>query len=234
MVEEMRKALADYLGLDLEEVVYNPDSENYGYGYGTEFFTPEGTYRVYDEDEATQGVRDDIENLIDDIGLDGLGEPLKSWIYSNALNDDYFKDRCYEDYYGYAQDIESEHDDQYGNRLLKECVEDFDLISGFDVVDGEYIGDDDLYDLVANYMVDRIGNEYDSYASWVEQEFGAETLQLWANDAGIDYDAVAKYIIDMDGYGPSLSRWDGDEHDLEGDYMAFKDDEDDRRDEVSE
>ena len=64
--EEMRAALADYLGLDLDEVVYNPDSEDYGYGYGTEFFTPEGTYRVYDEDEATQGVKDDIENLVDD------------------------------------------------------------------------------------------------------------------------------------------------------------------------
>lgn len=234
--EEKREALAAYLDLDLEEVVYNPASEDYGYGYGTEFFTPEGTYRVYDEDEATQGVKDDIENLVDDIGLDAFSKPFQEWILENGLDGGYFEQTYKDDCHQYAESLGEDANDEYGNDLNKECI-DQGLISGFDVVDGEYIGDSDLVELLEDYLFNS-GKEFfgGNFAAWAQDTFGSDWVKESFTDgyATLDYDTIAEELISQDGYGPTLSSWDGQEHDLDNGYMAFKEDENDRRDEVSE
>lgn len=229
--EDRQAALAKYLELPVKAIIYDPDHDIYG--YGTQFNTPDGTYVVMDSDEANQAVYDDVEQLISDLGLDAFSENFQDWIVNNALDDDWFEQYCYENYRSYAEDIDYEEDEEYGSRFLQECVEN-GIISGFDIVDGEYLGDedmDDLYKKFADSMVVDIGNRYDSYYAWAKFNFGSDWVSevIENGDADFDLAAIVEELIDTEGYGPTLSQYDCKEIDLGDDLYAFKQDDRDLR-----
>ena len=210
---DKKQALADYLGIDVSEIEVNDD-----YGY-TEYITPEGTYWVLDEEEFKQAVYDSIESIIDDVGLYGAFTPnFISWIEDNALDQDWFKDWYYEDSLSYAQDIEYESDDEYGNRLNAECVEN-GVIEEDEIVDGEYVGDEDLYELLAGTLVDNIEDGTTSFSEEFKFQFGDDSLtQVLKEHPGVvDLDAIVDEAVNWDNYGHFIASYDGETNELEDD-----------------
>lgn len=215
------QALADYLDIDVSEIEVNETP----YGYTTEeYVTPKGTYWVLDEDESWQAVYDYIESYIDELGLYGAFTPdFVSWIEDHALDQEWFKDWFYESYSSYAEDIEYEDDAIYGNRLNAECIE-HGVISEDEIVDGEYIGDEDLYELLATAMVEDIEKGTTSFSEEFEFQLGNDSLSqvLKEHPSLLDLDAVVDEAIKWDGYGHFIASWDGYTIELDDDLYAYK------------
>ena len=221
-------ALAKYLEISPDEIQVE-DGRITPY---TEYRTPEGTFTVMDKDESRQAVYDDIENLIDDLGVYGLfTKDFISWIENNALDQDWFEDWFLNDYRIYAEDIESEEDDEYGNRLNRECVE-FKVINPEEIVNGKYIGSDDLYEEFARKRVEDIKESGTSFSEEFNWQMGNDQIRyiVKENPNIIDLDAIVDECIDVDGYGHNLAGWDGRTIELDDELYAYKQNEYDERD----
>ena len=96
--EERIKALATYLGVEEDEITE---------GYDDTVFEVNGEeYRVLDDDEADEAVVNDIESLIDDIGLEAFTPAMRDWIVENAIyNVDWFDDALEDDMNFYVSDL---------------------------------------------------------------------------------------------------------------------------------
>ena len=225
--EERAKALADYLGISVDEVEIedNPYDDS-----RCEYDTPEGVFVVMTEDEAEEVMKDYEENLIDDVGLEGFSDWFQDWIINNALDpSDWFEDACKEDYEFYANNIAEEYDADYGTRLAQECV-DAGIISEDDFVDGEYVGDFNLEEELAEYLFNRANEDYNgNFHKWYIDNFGDKGLRglLKGGSVSLDTDAIVEQLIQEDGFGPSLAGYDGEEHELADDngiiqFYAFR------------
>ena len=229
-IPERKRLLAEYLGINPKEIqVTSPRWHD----WDTEFRTPLGTFWVLNEDEAKEATYADIENCMDDLGLDSFTEGFVDWILDNAVDDDWFDTCCKEDYENYAADIEGEEDRTgrgYENRLVEECVSN-GLISERDIVDGKYTGKEDLQELLANYLYEDAGNNYGSYAKWYLREFGAKEFNYLIKQGiiSIDMDAIVDECIEEDGKAHFIARYDGKEVELDG-YYAYKQEDYDERD----
>lgn len=178
---------------------------------------------VYDNyDDAYAAAKEDCENLIDDIGFEGLNIDLAMF-----ADEDWFKDALIESFQFYCEDIASESDDTYGNRLVEECY-DRGLIDDSDFAtdaDGEVDYTDCLID--EDELVERYVNWYEENNwDWVQtylDELGSENFEYAVknNPSIIDMDALCEYIVDNDGVGNSLSRYDGSEREVEYDGNIY-------------
>lgn len=219
--EERRKALADYLGIDVEDV------EVAG---GGEFDTPEGDYLVLTEDEAYDRAWEDIQGTIDDLGLGAFTENFRDYILNNLLDDYHIKEEVIvKDYEDYVEEIEQESSDKFENRLIEELYENGFLHDG-DFEDGE--DGKDYYRLKPS--VDLEDKKYD-YAKWLAEDvivsdwlydtFGGDegAMDRWLDENGyIDWDEVKKQCIRADGVAHFISYYDGKEIELEGDLYAYR------------
>ena len=217
------EALAKYLGVDVEDI------DNLDWDKNA-FSTSEGDYLVLTQEEAEEYAKDDIENAFDDLGLDAFTESFQRWIIDWCLNDSYIEDWMRESYESYVEDIESENSMEYDNRLIEELV-DNDLLSEEDFEtdeDGEVdwlsLKDSvDLDDLKYQY-VDSLVESQDA-SSWLTDMYGtgsdlAELIK--DNEYLIDFDKLADECISVDGVAHFISSYDGDEHELEGDFYAYR------------
>jgi hypothetical protein len=221
--EERAKALADYLGIPVESVEIEDDPYD---DARCEYDTSDGTFIVMTYDEAKEAMKDYEEELIDDVGLEGFSDWFQDWIIDNALSpSDWFEDVCREDWESYASDIEYESNDTYGTRLAQECVEN-GIISDDDFVDGEYVGDLNLEEELAEYLFNQAYEDYNgNFHKWYVDNFGDEDLRdlLKNGSVSMDIDAIVEQLIQEDGFGPSLAVYDGEEHELADDrgYIQF-------------
>ena len=218
-------ALAVYLEIEPKDIQYKKwEDDKY-----SEYRTEKGTFLVMTEEEATEGVRDEIENFIDDLGIEGFTPEFQQWILDNALDDEPFEEFCKEDYLNYAEDIEYEEDEQYGNRLNRECIE-AGLINKSSIVNGKYTGDDDLYELLSDHIIEDIKNSYSSFYEWFAFEFGKEVNRfIKENNVELDYDMITDEAIQWEDYGHYLARYDCATIELEDDLYAFLQDDIDER-----
>ena len=220
---ERAKALAEYLGISVDDV----EIKDAPYmGSACEYSTPDGVFVVMTEDEADQAMRDYEESLIEDVGIEGFSDWFKDWIIENALApSDWFEDACKEYYEFYASDIAEESDAEYGTRLAQECV-DAGIISDDDFVDGEYVGDLNLEEELAEYLFNQADEDYSGdFYKWYKDNFSDEDLkELLKNGVlSLDVDAISNELVKFDGYGPSLATYDGEQHELADDrgYIQF-------------
>lgn len=178
---------------------------------------------VYDDyDEAYAAAKEDCENLIDEIGFEGINVDLAEF-----ADEDWFKDALVESFRFYCEDIASESDDTYGNRLVEECysrglIDDSDFATD---EDGEPKYDECLVD--EDDLVERYVDWYeeDNY-DWVQlylDELGSENFDYAVknNPSIIDIDALCEYIVDNDGVGNSLAGYDGNEWEVEYDGTTY-------------
>lgn len=187
-------------------------------------------YYVLEDDEADEMAKELAKSLLDDMGLEGMSESFKSYIYENFVNTNWFDDAMEESHSNYAYDIKSEDasSDEYVNRLHEEMVEkgvmddpEWPDESDFeDDEDGYETARDEYRDKLESEVEDNIddfvkamSDDYDNGLDYWRQNFGSEEIAEIVNKNNlVDYDEVAEYIVQQDGRGPSIASYDSDEH----------------------
>ena len=229
------------------EVALSPFSEDEGYtnielsaGYAEHNFELEtdeedmeffvGTY-----DESYEVAKQDVLNLLDEIGIDSLS-PDYDW--TEFVDDDYFEEAYEEMERGYLEDIRTEDDYKniYANRLIQELVQDWNILSDDDLVMNEDglldLADEDDYDDYIEQGTEALMNDnkdyYGTYAKAYLDEFGKNAFKDFVDTYGdnvINYDDMAEDIVNTDGMGNSLATYDGVEHEVSvngTDYYIFR------------
>ena len=231
------KALLQFLDLntDIEANYDRVGQESYD---DNRFYIDDrnNAFLICTDDEADEELRQSIENLVDDIGLDAFTSSARDYILENFCDEDAIIDYYQDDQRGYAEDIQSEDEEitievedaegetkgvEVHNRLFKELIdnnivgEDEFTAEDFDE-DGEYIGDKDLVELWCDYYETPEDQGYDSAYEWLEFNFGKDYAKEFVEDnCDIDWDGVAEYIKGEDGRGGNLNGYDGTEHEEE-------------------
>lgn len=189
--------------------------------YGDTYECDGGEYLVFDDlDEAEAAAREDVINLIDDIGFTSIN----GW--KDYVDEDWFEDAMRESFESYAEDIASESSDQFESRLVEECY-DRGLIDDDDFYerDGEIDYTDcfryDQYALQEMLAEDMVSDELmHGYASkWYIDNFGSESFdEVCVNNDLIDREEIADYVVRSDGAANTLAGYDVEEHtyDLDG------------------
>ena len=184
-------ALADYLGgspVSLEK-------ESYDY-YGLARYSVDGEeYAIASsEAEADEAAKKEVITLIDELGVEALYWDNMGGL-ENFVDMDWAEAAVRESMESYANDIEDEEasDAGYESRLAEEMAE-----AGVETKD-EFI----------DYLVENAGNP----AEYIKDNFGEEFLI-----DHIDDDKAAEEVLEMDGRGHLLSRYDGKEvtHEFDG------------------
>lgn len=165
------------------------------------------------EDSAEQAalsvVRDDLEEE------PGLFNP--DWI-SNHLDEDRTREFAEEDSEQYYNDIETESDDDYGNRLIAELVSE-----GY--LDVEDIKDDEKIESAKQNAIGSMTDDKMSGGSlgYFEEIYGkgSEAIEAAIKAVGIDIDAAAEDAVDIDGTAHFLDKYDGCEVVLPSGAVAY-------------
>jgi hypothetical protein len=226
-----QKELAKYLEIPIDEIKIEDEDSNDKYN---QYYTPEGTFLVMNEEDSREAVKDDIESLMDDIGLDSFTPSFQETIIDKYMDEEWFKDYCKEDYEAYASDIETEPDrvgeGKYDNRLIQECIENHIITDEEINEDGEYTGKKDLIEELSTYLYERVEKDYDSYVAWYKFEFGNDSLTylIKNNNITFDIEGITDACIEADGYGHFISSWDGETIELDT-FYAYKQNEYDER-----
>lgn len=185
----------------------------------------DSSYYIFDDyDEAEEAAKDYVSELIDDIGI---GE-MRLW--EDYVNEDWFEEAMRESYEAYAEDIESESDDTYGNRLVQECY-DADVIDDecFETdEDGEpdyedcILDTDELIDRLATYICDDNMKYYGCASAWYRADFGDDQFSyvVKAYDL-VDVDKYSEYCVDVDGVAHFLASYDGRENTYDFDGTTY-------------
>ena len=189
---------------------------------GNEFFATNDMeeYRVFkSEDDAEQvaveQVRDDMEESPENFN--------KDFIAGYIDGRDFFEQSLNEMNRSYADDIASESDRKYGNRLIAEMV-DNGLI---DEDDAESDNADELAEehienfvtLMTEGQLNEGGNGLDYFISNFGEE---ETMKMVIDNNLIDIDKASRDAVQTDGIGHFLSSYDGETLYLSDDYVAYR------------
>lgn len=218
--EKKKEALLTYLQNFDETYTMEDISIEREYGAYTEYATPEGTFCIMTEDEAKENSIEYIKNLIDDCG--GIEKTFggnAEYVFDNFVEwdgEEFFR----EDYQSYYEDIEHEGascDELFESRLQQEIYEglineNFDDSYEFDISEVrelmDFINDfDDNRDDYIEEMVDKRIAEIDDYVEEAKFQFGEKFLE--GLDVDIDYEGIAEWCVEVDGYGHLFSAWDG-------------------------
>lgn len=149
--------LAEYLNIDPSDIEYNGDY----------FEAPDGDYLVCTSEEAYERARDEIENFIADMGIEGFTKNFQDEILNDPdcidvqKVDDIIDDEI--DYFT-TQEPDEEMVDYYSNMSLNDKVEELKDL-GFNI--SEFLNTDVVVDLaidwdgVAHFIATYDGNEID-------------------------------------------------------------------------
>ena len=214
---EKIEALAKYLGCEVEDIMQGYDDDHFEYG--------NEEYLVCDDyDTAYDLAVEYTEDLLDDIGFTSIN----GW--EQFVDADWFEDAFREMEEVYVNDIESESDSTYENRLIAELVDegilsDDDFEYSEDDEDQEYpiLKDDiDIEDCKEQY-VDNILNGINDFVEEYKWQFGDRDFeQVCIDNNLVDLREIAKYCIDSDGPESELAGYDGAEIELEDGYYAYR------------
>lgn len=197
-----QELLANWLECNLDEL-----TETYN---GNVFETSSGEeYLVLEESEVSQYVQDDIESLMDDLGLDTFTPHFQDWILEHACYDSgWFEDVFRESEESYAYDLENESatSDEFNNRLEEEMAE-----ASVDNVD----------DFV-EYLLNQIASDGDFIQAFKDVFGDGEFREVCVSRIRFDYKKIADECIAADGAGHFLSGYDGNEIDLGNGYYAYR------------
>ena len=212
--EERIKALATYLGVEEDEITE---------GYDDTVFEVNGEeYLVLDDDEADEAVVDDIENIIDDMGLEAFTDSMQDWIVGNAIdNAEWFDEALEEDMNFYV-------DDMSDDEVVENAI-DYNIIDE----DGAYVEDEDgnqeinpgLYiEDLGEKLVQALIDEQDDAYEWYVYNFGENSVRDLIKEGvlTLDYQAIADEVIRWDGRGNSLASYDSDEIELDDGLYAYR------------
>lgn len=171
--DDRAQGLAEYLGIDIEDV----NKESYD-DYGLPVYdTPEGTFVVGTYDECYDAAIEDVKSLIDDMGLESFSKDYQNYIMNNNdFVDTSFIMNALQDEIDYFED---EEDDEDTAERLNTMYED-----------AKRSGD---YTEVIDYFRDMFGDE--DFALWVGNNIYWDKV---AEDV-VDTDGIANSLARYDG-----------------------------------
>ena len=227
---EKIEALADYLDVSVESLEELYDNTFIINDEDSEFYKQE--FVVYTDYEADEAVKEDLENIIEELGW-VVNLPIEDYV----RNDTWFDEAQHESNETYTRDIMEESDDVYESRFVAECVdrgiiptddgwfeEDEDgkltIVKLIDGTSDAFYDAEDFFD----EFVESLDSDYEDSYEWFVDNFGESELGYYIENGSlsIDFDQLAEDVIQYDGRGNSLSSYDGEEHELEGDYYAYR------------
>lgn len=230
LLEQKINTLAEFIGCKPEEIEYAGRREiMLGHDYDApfakeEFETPEGTFRVMDEDEAVLENQEYIRNYIEECGVGGFTEWFQHQIIDEYTDQDVFRDVAYDHAYEEAAGLS---DDE----LIQECL-DRDIITADEIdEDDEYTGNLDLVEELSESYQGDIDVDYnENYARWYVDTYGMDDFKEFTkeNPHCLDVEEIAESVAEEDGYGHNLAGWDGVTNEL-NDLFIFKQNEGDGR-----
>ena len=181
-------------------------------------------YVVGTEDEIEKLAIDDIVELLDDLGLEAVSEDFRERCLAEA--DCPWEEWLDDDNRSYCEEIidEPDYTGVYSNRLEQEAVER-GVVEDNDFEKNEegllhYIGNsDDLIEL----MVDDMSDNYSSMSEYFENMLGKNWVSEMKDtlERYINYEDVARKVIEEDGIANTLARYDGKEHEVEIDGETY-------------
>lgn len=221
-VEKRTKALADYFDVEESSIKFNEADDTFELEDGR-------VYLVLTEQEAHDKAVEEIESFLDTEGLGVFTEDFMDYVISRFVDEDWFRDALKESNEYYLNDIASESDSVYGNRLIAELyddgfLEDADFEEDEDGnIDYTTLKDsvdlDDITEDYVEYLVNRDGDPIESYIS----NFGKDDFYTAVIDHNLlDISETAEEAIDWDGVAHFIASYDGDELELEDDYYAYR------------
>lgn len=162
-------------------------------------------YLVLTDEEADESFYDYEMELLEDLGIEGLSDSFKSWVYNNAIDNEYFEECIRESYESYADDIENEESyNNFENRLQEE-MDDWGAIDKDDYIDKLTESAIEEYGGAIQYCIDNYGEE------WFNSV-------LRNNSYLIDYDSIIEEIKNWDGRG-ALAFYDYREEETDNYYV---------------
>jgi hypothetical protein len=214
-MEEALASLIEETGYDdLEITIVSND--------GNEFYATDenAEYRVFKteddaEEVAVEQVREDMEESPESFYQDFLLQHIDGRSFFESALD--------EMNLSYAEDIKSEDDERYANRLIAEMVEN-GIMDEDDALSGNAEELADLYiEDFANLMTEEQLNEGNDGFDYFVSNFGLEyTMKLVIDNNLIDIDEASKDAVISDGIGHFLSSYDGETLYLSNDYVAYR------------
>lgn len=221
-VEKRIKALADYFDVEESSIKFNEADDTFELEDGR-------VYLVLTEQEAHDKAAEEVESYLDVEGLGVFSEDFRDYVISRFVDEDWFRDALEESNEDYLNDIASESDSIYGNRLIAELyddgfLEDADFEEDEDGnIDYTTLKDsvdlDDITEDYVEYLVNREGDPIESYIS----NFGKDDFYTAVIDHNLlDISETVEEAIDWDGVAHFIASYDGDELELEDDYYAYR------------
>ena len=216
-MEEALESLIEETGFDDLEITYVGNSK-----IKYEFMASDGDveYRVFQtegdaEETAIEQVREDLEESPENFNQD--------WLMNYIDGGDFFEEALNEMNQVYVDDIESESDSVYENRLIAELVEN-GLMDEEDAKSdyAEPMADDLKSDYVALLTEGQL-DEGNNGLNYFIYNFGEEeTYKMVRDNNLIDIDEASKDAVNVDGIGHFLSSYDGETLYLSNDCVAYR------------
>lgn len=180
-------------------------------------------WSVLTADEAEEAAHADIEESINELGLEAFTEDMQTWILNNALDADWFDEACRE---GCDFQVENMSSDEVIEWGIDHDLTTEDEAYGKDE-DGEVDYSDPNYDIVDDIKARMVDDAYDSISDpieWFRDNFGEDAIQDRVKDGSIDLDidAIVDECIRWDGIGHFVSRYDGEEVELDNDFFGYR------------
>lgn len=214
-MEEALASLIEETGFDDLEItmVSNDGNEFYATGDDAE-------YRVFKtEDDAEKFA---VEQVIEDL-RENPEYFNKDFLMGYIDGRDFFEEALNEMNNSYADDIETESDRKYSNRLIAELVdnglmdeEDAESDNAEELADGLK---DDYVALITEGQLEEGNNGLDYFISNFGEE---EAYKMVADNNLIDIDEASKGAVDVDGIAHFISSYDGETLYLSNDYVAYR------------
>ena len=175
---------------------------------GNEFFAGNDMeeYRVFKtekdaEEKAIEQVREDLEENPDYFYQD--------WLMNYIDGRDFFEEALNEMNESYVQDIESEDDSKYANRLIAELVEN-GLLDEEDALseNNDELIDESKYDYI-NLLTDQQTGEGNNGLDYFINNFGEkETYKMVMDNNLIDIDEASRDAVQSDGIAHFIASYD--------------------------
>lgn len=193
--DDRRKALANHLGVSVEDVVQTYDENNF------EVQSTGEEYIVADYDTAYDLAEQDIRDTFDDLGIGAFTPYFQEWVMDYAVDEDWFKDALAESQRYYYEDMDEDE-------FIEVCKEN-------DISPDDENAIDELVDM---YL-----DDIDDYVAEFKSIFGDSEFStaVKENDL-IDLGKVVEEAISVDGIAHFLASYDGEEIELSDNLFAYR------------